>query len=50
MKQRQLSTQKQRLIEQMRSASGDHADELLHQFQRLQHEKEIGLSVDLNSV
>jgi len=50
MKKRQRSTQKQRLIEQMRSASGDHADELLHQFQRLQHEKEIGLSVDLNSV
>ena len=50
MKKRQLSTQKQRLIEQMRSASGDHANELLHQFQRLQHEKEIGLSVDLNSV
>jgi len=50
MKKRQLSTQKQRLIEQMRSASGDHADELLHQFQRLQHEKEIGLSADLNSV
>jgi hypothetical protein len=50
MKKRQLSTQRQRLIEQMRSASGDHADELLHQFQRLQHEDEIGFSADLNSV
>jgi DNA primase len=50
MKKRQLSTQRQRLIEQMRSASGDHADELLHQFQRLQHEEEIGFSADLNSV
>jgi DNA primase len=50
MKKRQLSTQKQRLIAQMRSASGDHADELLHQFKRLQHEKEIGLSADLNSM
>jgi hypothetical protein len=52
MKKRQLMTQNQRLIEQMRSASGDHADELelLRQFQRLRHEKEIGLSADLNSV
>jgi len=50
MKKRQLSAQKQRLKAQMRSASGDHAVELLHQFHRLQHEKEIGLSVDLNSV
>jgi DNA primase len=50
MKKRQLSTQKQRLKARMRSASGDHAVELLHQFQRLQHEKEIGLSADLNSM
>jgi DNA primase len=45
MQQRHRKAQRRRVIEQLRSASGAHERELLHELQRLQHGEEVGLPV-----
>jgi DNA primase len=46
MQQRHRKAQRRRVIEQLRAASGEHERErLLHEWQRLQHGEEIGLTV-----